>query len=239
MQPNHTVEFEISGDHAMFAIPEIRVSGEKCSYQIPTYEAIKGILNNIYWKPTLKWYIDEVRVMNRIRTESIGMCPRTWNGSGEMANYTYLKNVRYQVRAHFEWNENFDQFKQDRDWHKHLAVATRAINTSGSGRFNIFLGTSECPCYVKPCKFGEGEGAYDNDSVMSFGVMYHGRTYPNEGYSEETRSHNTTNLWNAIMDHGIIKFPRPEDCPYHKDAGYAVPKTFENKYPEEAGRRDA
>ena len=28
------------------------------------------IVESIYWKPTIVWYVDEVRVMNAIRTES-------------------------------------------------------------------------------------------------------------------------------------------------------------------------
>ena len=40
----------------------MRVGGEKCSYQIPTYEALKGVMASVYWQPTLVWYIDSVRV---------------------------------------------------------------------------------------------------------------------------------------------------------------------------------
>jgi CRISPR-associated protein Cas5d len=46
--------------------------GEKFSYQIPTYQALKGILESVYWKPTFIWYIDAVRVMKKIQTESKG-----------------------------------------------------------------------------------------------------------------------------------------------------------------------
>ena len=46
------VEFEVYGEHALFSDPLMRLGGEKCSYQIPTYEALKGILSSVYWKPT-------------------------------------------------------------------------------------------------------------------------------------------------------------------------------------------
>lgn len=36
-----------------FSDPIMRVGGEKCSYQVPTYEALKGILMSVYWKPTI------------------------------------------------------------------------------------------------------------------------------------------------------------------------------------------
>ena len=95
------VEFEVSGPLAMFADPITRVGGEKCSYQIPTYEALKGILQSIYWKPTVIWIIDAVRVMNPIQMETKGIRPIGYHGGNELSYYTYLKDVRYRVRAHF------------------------------------------------------------------------------------------------------------------------------------------
>ena len=63
------VEFEVYGDYALFSDPLMRLGGEKCSYQVPTYEALKGILSSVYWKPTFIWRILDVRVMNPIQTE--------------------------------------------------------------------------------------------------------------------------------------------------------------------------
>ena len=60
------VEFEVTGDYALFSDPVMRIGGEKCSYQIPTYEAIKGILHSIYWKPTIIWVVDAIRIINPI-----------------------------------------------------------------------------------------------------------------------------------------------------------------------------
>ena len=51
------VEFEVFGDYALFSDPLMRLGGEKCSYQVPTYEALKGILSSVYWKPTFIWRI--------------------------------------------------------------------------------------------------------------------------------------------------------------------------------------
>ena len=41
------VEFQVTGDYALFSDPIMRLGGEKCSYQIPTYEALKGILSSV------------------------------------------------------------------------------------------------------------------------------------------------------------------------------------------------
>ena len=208
------VEFQVTGDYALFSDPIMRVGGEKCSYQVPTYEALKGILSSVYWKPTLIWHVDEVRVMNQIQTEVKGIRPIKYSGGNDLAYYTYLKNCRYQVRAHFEWNENRPELKNDRDENKHHQIALRMIRKGG--RRDVFLGTRECQGYVEPCEFGSGEGAYDDLPELGFGLMYHGITYADEAYSEETQQKMTARFWYPVMKNGVIAFPRPEDCPGQK-----------------------
>ena len=111
----NSVEFQVSGAYALFSDPVTRVGGEKCTYQIPTYEALKGIMHSIYWKPTITWIIDEVRIMNPIQTETKAIRPISYNGGNDLSYYTYLKDVCYQVRAHFEWNENRPELREDRN----------------------------------------------------------------------------------------------------------------------------
>ena len=135
MKPQHPniVEFTVTGDYGLFSDPVMRIGGEKCSYQIPTYEALKGILHSVYWKPTIIWYIDEVRVMNRIQTEVKGIRPIKYGGGNDLAYYTYLKDCCYQVRAHFEFNDNRPELEQDRNENKHHNIA--ALNGAGDGMF--------------------------------------------------------------------------------------------------------
>lgn len=216
MEHPNIVEFEVNGDYGLFSDPLTRIGGEKCSYQIPTYEAIKGILSSCYWKPTIIWYVDEVRVMNRIITEAKGIRPIKYSHAdeNELSYYTYLKRCRYQVRAHFEWNLNRPELAQDRNENKHHEIAKRMIRKGG--RRDIFLGTRECQGYVEPCVFGEGAGAYDDGGELAFGLMYHGITYADESWSEETQGAMTANFWYPVMKNGVIKFPKPQDCPRHK-----------------------
>lgn len=214
MQHPNIVEFEVYGDYALFSDPLTRVGGEKSSYQVPTYEGLKGVLASVFWKPTFIWYIDAVRVMNRIQTEVKSVRPIKYNGGNDLAYYTYLKDCRYQVRAHFEWNMNRPELEMDRNENKHHEIAKRMIQRGG--RRDVFLGTRECQAYVEPCVFGEGEGYYDALPQLAFGVMVHGITYPDEAWSKETEGKMTVNLWKPVMEKGVIRFPRPEDCPMHK-----------------------
>ena len=177
-QKRNSVEFRVYGRYALFSDPITRPIGEKFSYQVPTYQALKGILESVYWKPTLIWYIDKVRIVNRIQTESKGIRPINMSGGNDLSFYTYLKDVEYQVLAHFEWNEQRTDLAKDRNEHKHHNMARRSIEQGG--RRDVFLGTSECYAYVEPCKFGKSEGFYDNYGSLDFGMMFHGFDYPDE-----------------------------------------------------------
>ncbi len=213
----NTVEFVVYGDYGLFSDPITRVGGEKCTLQIPTYEAIKGVLHSIYWKPTITWIVDRVRVVNPIQTETKGIRPIKYEGGNDLSYYTYLKDCRYQVQAHFIWNENRSELAGDRNENKHHNIARRCIEKGG--RRDIFLGTRECQAYVEPCVFGEGVGFYDAILELSFGLMYHGMTYPDEAYADkvpETEGKLSKRFAPIVMKSGVIEYPAPWECPLHK-----------------------
>ena len=201
----NAVEFKVYGKYALFSDPLTRPGGEKFSYQTPTYQALKGILESIYWKPTFIWRVDSVRVIKRIQTESRGMKPLKMSGGNDLAYYTYLRDVEYQVYAHFEWNEYRPELAFDRDEHKHHNIARRCVKKGG--RRDVFLGTRECQAYVVPCIFGEGEGFYDNYGCIDFGVMFHGFDYPDETGKKEL----AVRFWRQSMRNGVVEFEPPQN----------------------------
>lgn len=208
---DNKVEFSVKGNYALFSDIVTRAGGEKTSYDIPTYEALKGILKSVYSKPTFTWYIDSVRVMNQIKTLRKGVrLVKYSEKEKDIAYNTYLCDVEYQVKAHFEWNLNQPKLEADRNYRKHLEIAKRAIDRGG--RFNVFIGTSECYGYVEPCKFGEGHGFYDESGEIKYGLMYHGITYPDEAVLDEDKGKMTKRFWAATMKNGIIEFISPEEC---------------------------
>lgn len=196
----NSIQFKLTGRYGLFTDPITRIGGEKCSYHLPTYEAIKGVLKSIYWKPTIVWKVDKVRVMNSIRTQAKGVKPLNWTGGNTLAYYTYLHDVEYQVLAHFEWNEHQLDLAHDRNDCKHYSMATRALNSGG--RQDIFLGTRECQGYVEPCEFGSGGGAYDSIEELGYGLMFHSFDYPDETGKNEL----SANFWQATMCRGILQF---------------------------------
>ena len=206
----NTVEFSVKGDYALFSDPVTRVGGEKCSYHIPTYEALKGILHSVYWKPTLIWYIDEVRVMNQIQTATQNIRPIKYYGGNDLSIYTYLRNAHYHVRAHFDWNYNRQELEYDRNEHKHHNIARRMIERGG--RRDVFLGTRECQGYVEACDFNSGKGAYDEVEELAFGYMFHGFGYADEAVRENEKGKLTLRFFRPVMKKGVIVFPLPEEC---------------------------
>ena len=215
--PKHrnTVEFAVYGKYALFTDVLTRTGGERCTYMIPTYEALKGILHSVYWKPTIIWYIDAVRVINPIRTVRKGIRPIKYahgpkEPPNDLAYYTYLEDVCYQVRAHFDWNYNRPELECDRNEHKHHNIAKRMIERGG--RRDIFLGTRECQGYVEPCIFGEGKGEYDGTGTIPYSLMLHGFTYADEAERDEDRGLLTVRFWQPVMENGVIAFLPPKDC---------------------------
>lgn len=210
MAERNSIEFKVSARYALFTDPLTKIGGEKCSYHIPTYEALKGIAKSIYWKPTFIWIIDEVRVMKRIRTQTKGTKPLEFGGGNTLAIYTFLADVEYQVRAHFEWNTHRPELEVDRIEGKHYAVAQRMLERGG--RQDIFLGTRDCQGYAEPCEFGSGGGDYDGAGELAYSLMFHGFDYPDETGAKELHAR----FWRPAMIDGHIRFIRPEDCTIRK-----------------------
>ena len=163
-----------------------------------------------------------MRVMNRIATQSRGVKPLKYSGGGnDLSIYTYLSNVCYQVRAHFEFNLHRKELAGDRDENKHHNIAKRMVERGG--RRDIFLGTRECQGYVEPVNYGEGTGYYDNAGEMPLGTMFHGFNYVDETGGDMLQ----VRLWQPVMDGGVIRFLRPEECTLVRDIRRVKSKLFD------------
>lgn len=55
----------VEGDYALFTRPEMKV--ERVSYDVPTVSALEGLIKSVYWKPAIRYVIDEIVVFNPIR----------------------------------------------------------------------------------------------------------------------------------------------------------------------------
>ncbi|WP_195854411.1 type I-C CRISPR-associated protein Cas5c [Aerococcus tenax] len=225
--------YRLYGDYALFTDPVTKGGGEKFTYQIPTYQAIKGITEQIYWKPTIYIVIDELVVMNRIVTETMGARPIITTGkkpSNDLSNYTYLRDVDYLIKFHFEWNLNRPDLAKDRNEFKHQAIILRSLERGG--RRSIFLGTSECMGFVERLSekdyYETARESYYKQSNVSYGIMFHSFTYPDEQIGNEAEDDLKlySNYTPIQMKKGKISFCRPEDCQMQQVVNNYHFKTF-------------
>ena len=119
------VKMKVWGDFALFSRPELKV--ERCSYDVMTPSAARGILDAIYWHPGLKWVVDKIYVRKPIQFTSVrrnevkskvlaSSVLQAYNG-GEKPLYISSKeeivqrasmllcDVEYVIDAHFEMTE--------------------------------------------------------------------------------------------------------------------------------------
>ena len=221
LTPKNCIEFKVWGRYAMFTDPITKLGGEKFTYHLPTYEALKGICKSIYWKPTFIWIVDKVRIIKPFRTQTKGMKPLKLGGGNDLSIYTFLADVEYQVQAHFEWNKYRPELINDRIDGKHFDIVKRSLERGG--RQDVFLGTRDCQGYVEPCRFGEGESGFQDIPELSFDLMFHSFGYPDEIGEDNFYSFH----WRPVMRQGVIVFPRPEKCLVRKFIREMSPKVFE------------
>ena len=119
------VKVKVWGVFALFSRPELKV--ERCSYDVMTPSAARGILDAIYWHPGLKWVVDKIYVRKPIQFTSVrrnevkskvlaSSVLQAYNG-GEKPLYISSKeeivqrasmllcDVEYVIDAHFEMTE--------------------------------------------------------------------------------------------------------------------------------------
>ena len=128
------IEFKVYGKYALFSDPITRMGGEKLSYPVPTYQALKGITESIYWKPSICYIIDEVCVMNPIRMEAKNIRPISYeHAKNTLSIYTYLVDPVY-LFAHIlrqPYRTEPDLIADGQNEHKHYNIARRMVRAEG------------------------------------------------------------------------------------------------------------
>jgi CRISPR-associated protein Cas5d len=130
-----SIKLEIWGEYACFTRPEYKA--ERMSYEALTPSAGRGVLEAVYWKPEIRWVVDEIHVLNPIKWMSIRRNEVAGKASANGVIYIednrqqrtslVLRDVRYGIVAHFDV---LPSHKPGRDKHentpeKHLAMFTR------------------------------------------------------------------------------------------------------------------
>lgn len=197
----------ITGDRALFTNPITKGGGEKYSYPIPTKQALEGIVDNVYRKPTFTNVVDEVKVIKPIQTEVHGSRALLSNFKADLNYISYLSDVEYLIKFHFEWDMTRGDLAEDRKLLKHEEIMERSLELGG--RRDSFLGTRECVGYIEAITEDEYENAqtyFDNETI-DFGIIFHSYSYP-KNKNMPLVAHYT----NTIMKNGIVTFKSKNDC---------------------------
>lgn len=212
------VKVKVWGDYALFSRPEMKV--ERCSYDVITPSAARGILEAIYWHPGMKWIIDRIYVKNPIRFTSVrrnevknkisaNNILQVYNG----ANKTLFSNTKeeivqraslilcdvcYVIEAHFEMT---DKSNQTDNPGKFKDIIMRRLKR-GECFHTPYFGCREFP--VRFCLYEDEaiQTSYDEIAEKDLGFMLYDMDYSNKDNIQPM-------FFRAIMKKGVIDL---RDC---------------------------
>ena len=182
------VKVKVWGEYALFSRPEMKV--ERCSYDVITPSAARGILEAIYWHPGMKWVIDKIYVQKPVQFTSIrrnevkskissnNVLP-VYNGADKPLYIStksdivqraslLLRDVSYVIEAHFEMTEkavesdNPGKFKD---------IIMRRLKR-GECYHTPYFGCREFPANFCLCEDDKIETAYSGEKDLGFMLYY-------------------------------------------------------------------
>lgn len=197
----------VSGQRALFTNQATKGGSERASYSVPTRQALNGIVDAIYYKPTFTNIVTEVKVINQIQTELQGVRALLHDYSADLSYVSYLSDVVYLIKFHFIWNEDRKDLNSDRLPAKHEAIMERSIRKGG--RRDVFLGTRESVGLVDDISQEEYEAAvsYYNGVNIDLGIMFHSFAYP-----KDKKTPLKSYFTKTVMENGVITFKTQSDC---------------------------
>ena len=162
------VRVRVWGDLALFTRPEMKV--ERCSYDVITPSAARGILEAVYWHPGMKWVVDRIYVKNLIRFTSIrrnevkskvsassaltvmngGNKPLFISSRQEIVQRAaiLLRDVDYVIEAHFDMTEHASD--EDNPG-KFKDIIMRRLRR-GECYYTPYFGCREFPAKIELCE---------------------------------------------------------------------------------------
>ena len=212
------VRVKVWGDYALFSRPEMKV--ERCSYDVMTPSAARGILEAVYWHPGMRWIIDKIYVNKPIQFTSVrrnevkskvsanNVLP-VYNGSPKrlylsskaeivQRSSILLRNVEYVIEAHFEMtdkaniSDNSGKFKD---------IIMRRLR-KGECFHTPYFGCREFPVRFFLCEEEEIHTAYSDEDERDLGFMLYDMDYSNPENIQPM-------FFRAIMKKGVIDL---KDC---------------------------
>jgi len=209
MKSPPSIKLKVWGDYACFTRPEMKV--ERVSYDVMTPSAARGVLEAIYWKPQIRWVIDQIHVFNPVRFTNLrrnevgskvpaGNVRKAMKGdSSPLGLYIeedrqqraamILRDVAYGIVAHFELLDETETLQ------KHFEMFKRRA-AKGQYFHHPYFGCREFPADVE---WVEGElPPSDLRGEKDLGFMLHDLDYADNM---------TPRFFRAVMNDGVINVP--------------------------------
>jgi CRISPR-associated protein Cas5d len=211
---SYGVKVKVWGDYACFSRPEMKV--ERVSYDVITPSAARGILEAIYWKPSIKWIVDNIYVNKQIRFTNvrrnelasvISKSNITQAMKGNLKKLEYfieedrqqraamvLRDVKYVLEAHFE------AVTDDGNNHgKHLDIINRRISR-GECFHQPYLGTREFSAFFAPADESDINPIKETKDL---GWMLYDLDFSSQDGIKPL-------FFRAYMQNGVIQVPHPD-----------------------------
>ena len=207
------VKVKVWGDYALLTRPEMKV--ERCSYDVITPSAARGILEAVYWHPGMKWIIDKIYVQKPIQFTSVrrnevkskilaSNVLQVYNGADRPLYISskvdivqraslILKDVSYVIEAHFEMTK---QANESDNPGKFKDIIMRRLKR-GECFHMPYFGCREFPAHFSLCEDEKIETAYDQVEEKDLGFMLFDMDYTDKENIQPM-------FFRAVLKHGIL-----------------------------------
>ncbi len=208
------VRLEVWGPYALFTRPECKV--ERCSYDVITPCAARGILEAIYWKPAIRWQVDRLHVLNPIRFTNIrrnevsaklsgANALAAINGSAkelylntsaaiQQRASLVLTNVHYVIEGHFSLTKQAGPTDTPE---KHHAISLRRMR-QGQQFYQPYFGCKEFPAHYRLLEEGQPlPPSKAEQQTRDLGLMLYDLDYRNPQQIKPLFFH-------AVLEDGIL-----------------------------------
>lgn len=203
------------GPIACFTRPEKKA--HRISYDVPTPGALEGMLKSVYWKPAIRYVIDQIVVFNEICFQNIRRLfssEEAASSDRETRTALALRNVRYGIAFHFEMTGiNDDEPNPSKQYNMIL----RRLRKGSYFRQPCF-GLSDCPVtsleLVDSFNFDEISPAILSQGDVDLGDMLYGLLFKENESAEQPQSRPafsdaaTAVYYNPHMIDGVIDVQR-------------------------------
>ncbi|MBA3481818.1 MAG: type I-C CRISPR-associated protein Cas5 [Pirellulales bacterium] len=220
---------KVWGEHACFTRPEFKA--ERVSYEAITPAAARGILEAIYWNPSMYWIIERLHVLQPIRfanlrRNEVGSKASSNSATKAMNGYavtlgliiedvrqqratTLLRDVAYLIEARIGLRDPTDQIEKHFNMFKRRAVKGQCFQRP-------YLG-----CREFHCDFGWVDGPLPKSQIggtHDLGLMFHDVCFSPGSLDDfdvieshaGRRLKATPRFFQATMIDGVIAVPPPD-----------------------------